>query len=77
MAEPSQKTDEIEDLIQSVFGVDRRECIQQNVCTWCGSQVKEFSDSLSRKEYMISGMCQECQDRAFAEPDDDEPFEDL
>lgn len=25
----------------------------------------EFRDALSRKEYAISGMCQDCQDRIF------------
>jgi hypothetical protein len=31
-------------------------------CVTCGKQVTGFRDELSRKEYEISGMCQECQD---------------
>ena len=30
----------------------------------------EFRDSLSVREYFISGLCQKCQDKAFADPDD-------
>jgi hypothetical protein len=32
----------------------------------------EFRDELSRKEYSISGLCQECQNRIFDSPDEDE-----
>lgn len=31
-------------------------------CVTCGKQVTGFNDDLSRKEFEISGMCQECQD---------------
>lgn len=43
----------------------------------CGKDLdldSEFREELHRREYMISGMCQDCQDRFFLneEPDYDE-----
>jgi hypothetical protein len=34
-------------------------------CVICKQKVTGFKDSLSEKEYGISGMCQECQDKTF------------
>ena len=41
-------------------------------CPFCNKDMKdaEFKDALSRKEFGISGICQECQDKVFAEPVD-------
>tara|TARA_Y100000389_G_C17459168_1_gene520379 strand:+ start:1197 stop:1445 length:249 start_codon:yes stop_codon:yes gene_type:complete len=36
-------------------------------CTWCKTQVKKFKDQISVKEYFISGLCQDCQDKTFVE----------
>src|SRR5262245_2953111 len=36
-------------------------------CSACGEQAQEFRDDLSAREYRISGMCQDCQDRFFTE----------
>lgn len=33
----------------------------------CGTPITEFRDELSEKEFAISGLCQTCQDRVFAE----------
>lgn len=44
-----------------VIGVDLN-------CITCGSgavKAEDFKDDLSRKEFTISGMCQECQDSVF------------
>lgn len=38
---------------------------EKPTCPTCGKQVGRFRDSLSRREYGISGMCQECQDSVF------------
>jgi hypothetical protein len=40
-------------------------------CVICGGDAIEFKDALSVKEYGISGMCQECQDKTFVPPKDD------
>lgn len=39
----------------------------KGLCPFCGKEVSEddFTDELSRKEYHISGLCQECQDGFF------------
>ena len=37
------------------------------VCPICRAEIKEdnFRDKLSLKEYYISGLCQQCQDKVF------------
>ena len=41
-------------------------------CPACRKPIKEgdFRDALSRKEYSISGLCQECQDSVFGAMDE-------
>jgi len=36
-------------------------------CPFCGKPIKpaEFRDELSRREFLISGLCQQCQDKVF------------
>lgn len=43
--------------------------IEEFKCTSCEQPIKEedFRDTLSKKEYTVSGMCQKCQDRVFGE----------
>ena len=41
-------------------------------CFDCGAPATKFRDPLSQREYQISGLCQECQDEVFVEPDTDE-----
>jgi hypothetical protein len=67
MAEPSKKSPEIEKLIDSInpTGRKRVDSITSNVCSWCGKPATKFKDALSRREYSISGFCQECQDKTF------------
>ena len=66
--QPTQKAPEIERAITAMFGIDRREAIKAQVCPLCGSSVEldSFKDELSLKEFHISGMCQDCQDRMFS-----------
>ena len=67
MAEPTKKTPEIENLIDATnpSGRKRVDSIKADMCSWCGNPAVEFSDELSRREYRISGFCQECQDKTF------------
>ena len=41
--------------------------VKENRCPFCGKPIKaeEFRDKLSVKEYHISGLCQNCQDKTF------------
>ncbi|KKL94018.1 hypothetical protein LCGC14_1868820 [marine sediment metagenome] len=36
-----------------------------NYCSFCNKPAGEFNDRLSKKEFTISGLCQECQDETF------------
>jgi len=47
------------------FGKSLTECQAEGICVTCKGSAKEFRDELSRKEYGISGTCQECQDKIF------------
>jgi len=65
MAEPSNKSEAIEQTIQDMFGIDRKESITTDTCVFCKLPATQFTDELSRKEFTISGMCQSCQDSTF------------
>jgi len=44
--------------------------VKKSKCPICGKKIDptvEFKDPLSRKEYDISGMCQDCQDKIFGD----------
>ena len=57
------------DLNKPVFQIDpeKADRVLFGVCVTCPSAIEEddFKDDLSKKEYSISGMCQECQDSVF------------
>lgn len=44
-----------------------RERTREGLCPFCGNRVKvrDFRDGLSLKEFLISGLCQSCQDGVF------------
>ena len=56
----------IDGFAKKAFGKSHTECKEEKVCTFCHKEIAGFKDSLSRKEYGISGMCQDCQDKAFS-----------
>jgi len=45
------------------------EMVEKYVCPMCMKDInmRDFKDNLSVKEYRISGLCQNCQDKIFAE----------
>lgn len=45
-----------------------KERIVYNVCPICLTKITydSFRDEISRKEYSVSGLCQECQDKVFS-----------
>jgi hypothetical protein len=49
------------------LGRARSLAIAARACVTCGKRADLFRDSLSVKEYHISGMCQICQDEVFIE----------
>jgi len=42
--------------------VDR---VDQGLCPTCGKEIGPFRNDIARKEFKISGMCQDCQDLVF------------
>lgn len=69
MAVPSYKSPGLEamadDMAEAMFGRKRTDSIKADICVGCGKAANDFSDELSRKEYTISGFCQQCQDGIF------------
>ena len=65
MAEPTEKSPEINSLLMAMTGRNRVECIRNNICAFCGGPAEKFEGDGSRHEYCVSGMCQECQDKTF------------
>jgi len=70
MAKSKQMEDFLEGLALATFGRSRRESIENGICIICGGPAKEFDDHTSRTEYVLSGMCQTCQNKAFKEFDE-------
>ena len=57
------KAPEIQDFLEHMFGT--RTALEQNVCVFCGKPAVKFRNEISLREYNISGLCQECQDKTF------------
>jgi len=57
-------------IIEQLFPLEtaRRKIGQCPTCDCSSPEKKGFKDELSKKEFGISGMCQDCQDSTFAEP---------
>ena len=66
---PSQKSPEMETVLQDIFGFDRRASIKNNRCApkpiGCGGPAVDFPNDLYKREYAISSLCTECQDKIF------------
>lgn len=56
-----------EQLMKSLGFEKEVERVHKNFCPCCAKSIKAFRDSLSEKEYRISGMCQDCQDNVFGD----------
>jgi hypothetical protein len=65
MNEFTKKHPQVDAFIKNLFGKDRQQMIENNLCMMCNNSATEFRDELSEKEYSISGMCQGCQDKVF------------
>jgi hypothetical protein len=74
--EASNKTTSIDSFLSTLNGgKSRRKTIEVGECMTCdasGLRTYNFKDAASVKEYCISGMCQDCQDIAFAPQEDEE-----
>jgi len=63
--QPSKKTPVIETFIERLTNKNRIDTITNHECMTCETPNVNFRNELSRKEYGISGMCQDCQDKVF------------
>ncbi|KKK53821.1 hypothetical protein LCGC14_3090930 [marine sediment metagenome] len=63
MAHPTDKHPQIENFLEATFG--RTTAITTDTCVSCKESANEFKDEISKKEYRISGLCQNCQDEVF------------
>ena len=59
------KHPEIEAMLSKLTGVSRVGAVAEASCVSCKGEASSFRDSLSQKEYSISGLCQSCQDNIF------------
>lgn len=77
--EPSNKSIPMQSFLEAVMG--RTTAIKNNRCLpfCCDRQIapEEFANwtELERREYLISGMCNSCQDIFNGEPDPDDYIE--
>ncbi len=74
MAEPTRKSTKIEGFLDALMGGTPGEGIRTGAISadkcigaplGCGSDASSFRDEISRREYRISGFCQDCQDNMF------------
>ena len=63
----------IEQMLTNLTGVSRVGAVQEASCVTCGGEARLFRDEVSRKEYRISAMCQDCQDSVFGVEEPDAP----
>ena len=57
------------EIVKNIGLGDFIEAVEQNKCPFCQKNIviKDFKDPLSLREFEISGLCQECQDKTFGE----------
>ena len=60
------------DLTKPVFKMfpQFRDRVANNRCPYCNKEITTFRNEKSEKEYSISGLCQECQDKVFGKGED-------
>lgn len=72
MAIPADKNKVIRGLQSEIMETNVESSIRVNRCVSCSYPARDFKDEISRREFAISGLCQECQDIAFAPLDEKE-----
>jgi hypothetical protein len=67
----SDKNPAIVDMMSTIgkavgYALSPREAWATNRCVNCANGATSFKDEISKKEYMLSGLCQTCQDEFFS-----------
>ena len=65
MANVTHKSYSLRKALDAFTGVDTEKSIRNDVCVLCGKPAQDFRDAVSQREFSISGMCQDCQDKTF------------
>jgi hypothetical protein len=71
---PTLKTEQIDTMFKNLYGIDRKASITNCKCVSCGAKnitEESFHDSISLREFHISGLCQNCQDSVFGTEEDE------
>lgn len=63
-----QHDEEVETKSMKFYARSRRLSLNEGICVKCGRLANNFKDEISKKEYALSGFCQECQDQIFNDP---------
>jgi C4-type Zn-finger protein len=60
------------EILEKLGFTKEMQLVENRQCPLCEAtiDVNSFKDELSLKEFIISGMCQQCQDKIFAEPEE-------
>ena len=66
MTPMSNKSPEIRNFLEKIFP-GTRAAIENGLCPHCKNPIGQFRNDISKREYQISGLCQECQDETFGE----------
>ena len=55
-----------DNIAKAFHGITMTEALEKGICVDCRKPAEDtFKDSLSQREYQISGLCQVCQDSVF------------
>lgn len=66
------KSPEINEILKQLLGVDINAGISNRTCVSCSMPAIQFKDEISAREFEISGLCQECQDKIFVSDEDED-----
>lgn len=61
------------EILEKLGFTEEMRLVENRQCPLCEAKINtnDFKDELSLKEFIISGMCQKCQDRIFIEPEEE------
>ena len=66
---PTNKSPGIAKALNTLIGGSRERSVHESICIpkpiGCGGPAVDFKDECSRREYRISGLCNECQVKIF------------
>jgi hypothetical protein len=68
---PVSNTSNIQPRPADLVFPDRIPKMKAHICMTCRGKVEGFDRELSQKEFLISGMCQKCQDSILGASEED------